>query len=88
MTGLLDKLPPAVRHAVFSAASLVVLALLNWAQTSYTTWSLPAPVIGFVAVFLPVLVSWVTPLTQQYGLTGDPLHSVPAQDVVSGDESA
>lgn len=67
MTGFLDKLPPAVRHALFSLAALLVLAGLDYAQANYTTWNLSPVLGGLIALVIPVLIAYVTPITTQYG---------------------
>ena len=68
MTGILDKLPPAVRHLVFTAAAVLALGLLDWAQTNYTTWNLNTSITGIIAVLIPVIIAYITPLTTQYGV--------------------
>jgi len=71
MTGILDKLPPALRHYVFALAGAAALALLLWVQQTYTTWGLAEGVVAVIAAVLPILITALTTLTQQYGVKGD-----------------
>ena len=75
----LDKLPPAARHAVFAAASILALAGITYAQAHYTEWNLSAPLEGIIAVLIPILIAYCTPLTAQYGV-GSSVLPTPTQD--------
>jgi hypothetical protein len=69
MTGFLDRLSPAVRHAVLVASGIVVTALLQWLQTNYTTLGLPMQVVAFLGFLIPMAVNFLTPwTTTQYGV--------------------
>lgn len=68
MTGWLDVLPPALRHAILVAAGIVCTAVLAWAQTDYTNWSLPPAVIAICGFAIPMLINYLTPFTRQYGV--------------------
>lgn len=69
--GWLDRLPPAVRHALFSAAAVLLTGLLAWFQANYTTLGLPVWALGVIASFLPVVIAAVTNWTKQYGVSND-----------------
>jgi len=68
MTGWLDRLPAPARHLLFSAAAIISLAVLNWLQVNYTTLDLGPALEGVVAILLPLVIAYVTPWTQQYGV--------------------
>lgn len=68
MTGLLDRFPASVRHAILVAAGIICSAVLSWAQTDYTNWSLPPALIAIIGFAIPMLVNYLTPITQQYGV--------------------
>ena len=69
MTGFLDKLPPALRHAVLVAAGICFTALIQWVQTDYTNWGLPPQVVALLGFAIPMALNYLTPwLTTQYGI--------------------
>jgi hypothetical protein len=63
-----DNLPPAVRHLLFSVIGAVLAVGIPYVQTNYTSWNLPPLALSILGMALPVLVAWLTPLTQQYTL--------------------
>jgi hypothetical protein len=64
MTGILDKLSPAVRHALIG----LIAALLTYATANYTNWGLPAAAYPIVGALLTIAGLWLTPATTQYGV--------------------
>lgn len=68
MSGFLDRLPAPVRHACFALGAILALAGLDWVQANYTTWNLSAPLTGIIAAAIPMLIAYLTPVTQQYGV--------------------
>ena len=78
MSGLLDRLSPAVRHALLVASGFLVTALLSWVQSTYTSWNLPPELIAFLGFLLPMAVNFLTPLTQQYGVGSPNIPSDPS----------
>jgi hypothetical protein len=69
VNGFLDKLPPALRHAVLVAAGICVTALIQWVQTDYTNWGLPPQVVALLGFAIPMALNYLTPwLTTQYGV--------------------
>ena len=73
---MLDMLPPMIRHAIFAAASILIAALLQWVQTDYLNWNLPAGIVALIGFALPMLVAYLTPITRQYGLGGSPVVNI------------
>lgn len=67
MTGFLDSLPPAMRHALLVASGLLSLCVLNYVEANYTTWNLSVAFTGLIAFALPLVIGYVTPITTQYG---------------------
>lgn len=65
---MLDRLPASVRHAILVAAGIVFTALIQWVQTDYTNWGLPAPAVAILGFAIPMAVNYLTPLTRQYGV--------------------
>lgn len=72
MTGWLDRLPAPVRHLLFSLGAICALVGLNWLQENYTTLNLGPVLEGLIAAALPLVVAYVTPWTQQYGVGSNP----------------
>ena len=68
MAGWLDRLPAPARHLLFSAVAILALAAINYAQTTYTTWNLGTPIEAVLACLFPLVVAYVTPWTEQYGV--------------------
>lgn len=92
MNGWLDRVPPTLRHFLFSLAAICALAGLNWLQSNYTTLSLGPVLEGLIAAAIPLAVAYVTPWTTQYGtgssasVTADA--SLPVDAPSSGDSGA
>ena len=62
---MLDKLSASVRHLIL----LVVPVVLAWVGTDIVPQLKDKPgLAGVVAIALSVAVTWLTPLTRQYGV--------------------
>lgn len=68
MSGWLDRLPAPLKHAVLVASGIVVTALLQYAQSSYTTWNLSPELIALIGFALPMVVQYVTRITTEFGV--------------------
>ena len=68
MTGWLDRLSPALRHALLVASGIVFTALIQWVQTDYTNWGLSPQLVAILGFLIPMAINVLTPLTQQYGV--------------------
>jgi hypothetical protein len=64
MTGWLDKLSPAVRHALIG----LIAAIITYATANYTSWTIPAATYPIIGALLTIIGLWLTPFTQQYGV--------------------
>ena len=60
---MLDKLSPEARHLVL----LLIGGLIAWASTELPTQLEPLPA-SLVGAFTTILLTWLTPLTRQYGI--------------------
>ena len=60
---MLDKLSPEARHLVL----LLIGGLIAWASTELPTRLEPLPA-SLVGAFTTILLTWLTPLTRQYGI--------------------
>ena len=78
MSGFLDRLNPAVRHALLVASGILVTALLQYVQATYTTWNLAPQLVALLGFLIPMAVNYVTPLTQQYGIGSPNIPSDPS----------
>jgi hypothetical protein len=79
MTGFLDRLSPAVRHALIG----LLAALLTYATANYTSWGLPAAAYPIIGALLTIIGLWITPFTQQYGVGSPTVQPVPDQSVAN-----
>lgn len=61
---MLDRLPPAVRHAIIGLAA----AVLAYATDQYMNWGIDPALYPVVGAALTILVLWITPLSRQYGV--------------------
>jgi hypothetical protein len=85
MSGILDRLPASVRHFLFSVGAILALAGLDWLQANYTTLNIPQPIIGIIAMLIPVAVAYLTPITNQYGVgAADIANAVNGTDTQQG----
>lgn len=76
---MLDKIPPAVRHAAFA----LLAALLFWLQDALPTFTtLPDVVKAALATAVTLALAFITPLTRQYGV------GAPARVVDTGEGAA
>jgi len=64
MSGFLDRMPAALRHAIIGLAA----AVLAYATANYTSWGLNEAAYPIIGALLTVLVLWITPASQQYGV--------------------
>jgi hypothetical protein len=78
MSGWLDKLSPAVRHALLVASGIVFTALIQYVQANYTTWNLSPQIVGILGFLIPMAINVLTPLTQQYGVGSPNIPSDPS----------
>jgi len=72
MTGILDRLPASARHLLYSVIGTLAAWGLASAQADYTHWHLPVVVAGAVGAALPVIASYLLPITTQYGVGSKP----------------
>jgi O-antigen/teichoic acid export membrane protein len=68
MTGWLDRLNPALRHTILVASGILVTAILQYVQSTYTTWNLPPELVAIVGLVIPMALTTLTSITQQYGV--------------------
>jgi hypothetical protein len=68
MSGWLDKLSPAVRHALLVASGIVATALIQYVQANFTQWNLSPAIVSIIGFLIPMAINVLTPLTQQYGV--------------------
>ena len=86
MSGWLDRLPAPVRHLLFSAAAILALAGINYAQSTYTTWGLSPAIEAVLACLIPLIIAYVTPWTAQYGV-GSSVLPLPSADVSASQDT-
>jgi hypothetical protein len=78
MSGWLDKLSPALRHALIG----LLAAVLTYATANYTSWGLPAAAYPIIGALLTIAGLWLTPfLTTQYGVGSSKVQPLPDQSV-------
>jgi len=68
MAGWLDRLNPALRHTILVASGILITAVLQYVQTTYTTWNLPAELVAIIGLIIPMALTTLTSITQQYGV--------------------
>jgi hypothetical protein len=68
MSGWLDRLNPALRHSLLVASGILVTALLQYVQSTYTTWNLAPQLVALLGFLIPMAVNYFTSVTQQYGV--------------------
>ena len=78
MSGFLDRLNPAVRHALLVASGILVTALLQYVQATYTTWNLAPQFVALLGFLIPMAVNYCTSFTQQYGVGSPNIPSDPS----------
>jgi hypothetical protein len=77
MTGWLDRLSPALRHALIG----LLAAVLTYVTANYTSWGLPNAAYPIIGALLTIIGLWITPLTGQYGVGSSKVQPVPDQSV-------
>jgi hypothetical protein len=78
--GFLDRVPPAVQHALVG----LLAAVIAYAVANYASWGIDPALTPIIGAFLGVIALWITPVTQEYGVgsstTPDP--TIPADPTI------